>query len=252
MHLEEKAVDTCTDRRTHEVLNKLALPSRARPRAARQLHAVRPVKDDRVAETAHNGERAHIHDEVVVAERLAALREEDALRTALTELVDNVAHIGGREELSLLHVDDSAGLCCRVQEVGLTREERRDLEDIRDLRRRRRLTGLVDIRNDGYTELCTDLPEDLGPLLESGTAEAVVGRAVCLVKGCLEHIGDAEAVGDLLDAAPDHERALQPLEHAGTCEEDERLAAADLEIRQLHFVHLRSSFQRSSCIAQAA
>ena len=43
---------------------------------ARQLQAVRDVEDDGVAELAQHGKRAHVHDEVVVAEADAALGDQ--------------------------------------------------------------------------------------------------------------------------------------------------------------------------------
>ena len=103
----------------------------------------------------------------------------------------------------------------------------------------------MDIGHNGDVQLPADFLEHLETIRHAGAAEAVIGRTVCLVKGCLEYIGDAETIRNLLDAAPDHEGALQPLEDAGSRDENERLTAADFKIRQLHFVHLHGSFQRS-------
>ena len=46
---------------------------------ARQLHRMRGVEDDRAAGVAHDRERAHVGDEVVVAERRAALAHHDVV-----------------------------------------------------------------------------------------------------------------------------------------------------------------------------
>ena len=48
-------------------------------------------------------------------------------------------HIIGREELTLLDVDDAAGLRGGDEQVGLAREKRRNLEHVRDFSRRLRL-----------------------------------------------------------------------------------------------------------------
>ena len=204
---------------------------------------MRSVKDHGVAKAAHDGQRTHIDDEIVVPEARPALRQQDALAAALMDLVHDVAHIVRREELPLLHVDDRPRLCRRVQQIGLAREKGGDLEDVHNLRRRLRLTRLMNIGHNGNSELLLDLPQHLEPLREPRPAKAVIRRAICLVKGGLEHVGDAEPIRDLFDAASDHERAFQPLQDAWPREKDERLAAADLKIRQLHFVHVHSSFQ---------
>src|SRR3989442_1145298 len=85
VHLHEERVDAERHRGAREGRDVLALATRAVPRPARQLHRVRGVEDDRVAELAHVGQAAHIDHEVVIAERrpplgqqyrLVALRED--------------------------------------------------------------------------------------------------------------------------------------------------------------------------------
>ena len=87
--------------------------------AAGQLQAVRDVEDDRHALLAHHRERAHVDDQVVVAEAGAALGDEDARVARVDDLGDRVPHVVGREELALLDVDDAAGLRRGDEQVGL-------------------------------------------------------------------------------------------------------------------------------------
>ena len=48
------------------------------------------------------------------------------------------AHVVGRQELALLHVDGAAGFGGGHEQVGLAAQERRDLQDVDDLGGRRR------------------------------------------------------------------------------------------------------------------
>ena len=105
------------------------------------------------AEAAHHRKRAHVDDEVVVAEREAALGHEHALVAGRAHLVDRVPHVERRQELALLEVDDPAGLRGRDDEVGLPREERRNLQDVGDLGGLRRLPGLVDVGQDRHADV---------------------------------------------------------------------------------------------------
>ena len=87
--------------------------------AARQLQAVRDVEHDRHAQLAHHRKRAHVDDEVVVAEAGAALGDEHARVAGVDDLRDRVLHVVGREELALLDVDDAAGLRRGDEQIGL-------------------------------------------------------------------------------------------------------------------------------------
>src|SRR5271157_5275770 len=87
------------------------------------------VEDDG-GEAAHDGERAEVDDEVVVAEARAALGEEDALVAGGADLFDRVRHVPGRDELAFLDVDGAAGAAGGDEQVSLAAEEGRDLQDV--------------------------------------------------------------------------------------------------------------------------
>src|SRR5260221_34001 len=74
------------------------------------------------AEAAHDGEAAHIDDQIRVAEGRAALSQEDAVVARLMSLVEDVLRFFRREELPLLHADCLAGLRGRCHEVCLPAE----------------------------------------------------------------------------------------------------------------------------------
>ena len=195
------------------------------------------IEDDGIAEGAHDRERAHIDDEIVVAEGGAALRQQDVRVASLQYLVHHVPHILRREELSLLHVDGLAGQRRLIDEIGLPAEERGNLQDVHDLGGGLRLRLGMDVGDDGNVQFLLDLRQHGKSLFEAGPAEAVEGRTVRLVKGRLENVRYAETVGYRLDFPPDVERPLQSLQHAGPRKKRQRVSRADLKIPDLDRVH---------------
>jgi hypothetical protein len=156
---------------------------------AGQLQAVRHVEDDRVAEGAQHGEGPHVHDQVVVAEAHAALGDQNRGVARGRDLGHGVAHVGGRQKLPLLDVDYPAGTCGGHEQVGLPREERRDLQDVGDRGRRRRLAGLVDVGEDRQSGADLDLVERREAGVETGTPERRARGAVALSNDALKTTG---------------------------------------------------------------
>ena len=62
-----------------------------------------------IAEFAHDRKRAHIHDEILIAEGSAALGEDDFLVAGAGDFFGSVAHFPGREKLAFFDVHDAAG-----------------------------------------------------------------------------------------------------------------------------------------------
>ena len=139
------------------------------PRAAARVLARDAVLANRVASVEHDGiadliqqvEAARIDDEVVVAERVAALGDDDAVVARVFDLLDGLRHVLGREELAVLDVDDGARFGRRDDELRLHAQIRRDLDDVADFPRRRRLIRIVDVREHRQVELALDLLEQL-------------------------------------------------------------------------------------------
>ena len=149
---------------------------------------------------ADHRERAHVDDEVVVAEREAALGDEHAIVAGLAHLGDGMPHVERREELTLLDVHDAPGGGRGGEEVGLPRQKRRNLEDVDDLGHRRGLRRVVDVGQDRDAEVGLDPREHPQPLGEAGTAERVNRGPVGLVERGLEDVRDAARAGNRLDA----------------------------------------------------
>ena len=114
-------------------------PPEAVAEPAGQLHAVRGVEDDRVAERAHLRQRAEVDDEVVVAEGRAALGEQDpAPRRPPRASRPRCAISGGERNWPFLTLTARPVAGGGHEQVGLAAEERRDLQHVDDLGRRAR------------------------------------------------------------------------------------------------------------------
>ena len=127
--------------------------------SARTLHGVGGVEDHGTADPAHDGERAHVDDERVVAERGAALRHQHVGVAAARDLVDDVLHVPGGEELALLDLDGAAGPGRGDDKVRLPAQEGRDLQHVHHLGQLRALLGVVHVGDDGDAEARADLGE---------------------------------------------------------------------------------------------
>src|SRR4029077_9524206 len=78
----------------------------------------------------HDSQRAHINDQIVVAEAGSALSHENFVVTCTTALVHNVPHVGWRNKLALLDIHDALAHASGDHQVGLTAEKSRNLKDI--------------------------------------------------------------------------------------------------------------------------
>ena len=135
-------------------LDELRLAARRSARRARQLHAVRRVEDHRIADLAHDRQAAHVHHQIVVAERDAALGQQDLVVAGGRHLVAACRMSCGRDELALLDVHDAARAAGCDQQVGLAAEERGDLQNIHDFGRGIGLRGLVNVGEHGNAAAC--------------------------------------------------------------------------------------------------
>ena len=159
MYLHEEPVTSGSGGCTGQRDNELALSGRGRPCPAGQLYAMRGIEDDRVAEPTHEREGAHVDHEIVEAEGRPPFGQDDLVRAALLELVHDVPHIPGRQELTFLDVHDATCLGRRDQEIGLAAQERRDLQNVGALGGDFGFLGPVDVRQHGNTDLFPYLPQ---------------------------------------------------------------------------------------------
>ena len=133
MDLEKDSIDACGNGGTCEDWNELRLASRDAVSRRRRLYGVRAIEDHR-CKTAHDGQRAHVDDQIVITETGSTLGERDAWAAALANLLDGVTHVGRRDELTLLDVNRAPmllrGFCGCDQQIGLAAEEGRNLQDV--------------------------------------------------------------------------------------------------------------------------
>lgn len=189
------------------------------------LQRVGDVEDHRAiaGNLFHDAEAQHVHHQVVVAEAGAAVAQDDLLVARLGELVDDVEHLRGAEELRFLDVDDAAGLGQRHHQVGLASQERRQLQDVGDFGHGGRLPGFVHVGDHRHAEVLLDRLEDLHALFQARTAVGMDRRAVGLVERRLENVGDAQLGGHALVFLAGAQREILGFQHVDPAEQHEGL-----------------------------
>jgi len=222
--LQEDAVNASRNRRARQHGNELRLAAGLSARSRGGLDGVGGVEDDR-GHCAHDGQAAHVDDQVVVAKTGAALGERNAGVAALADFFNCVAHVPGSDELPLFYVDGAAGLGGGDQQVGLAAEEGRNLENGLDIAKGVRelggLLGGVDVGEDGEAVVSGDAAEDARALLQSRPSKAVDRRAVGLVVAGFEDVRNLQIGGDALDRVGEGAGVGLAFEHAGARDEEE-------------------------------
>jgi hypothetical protein len=110
--LHEHSVYTCSHGRARQNWDEFRLASTdgltvvVSRRGRGQLHGMSGV-ENHGRELTHDGERAHVDHQVVVAETGAALGDEDPLVAGGVAFFDRVPHVPGRHELAFLDIDDA-------------------------------------------------------------------------------------------------------------------------------------------------
>ena len=255
---KKEAVDAGGDGGAGEERNELRLAAADTVGRGGLLHGVRAVKDDR-GQRAHDGERAEIDDQIVVAEAGAALGEKDAPVAGGANFFDGVGHVPGGDELALLNIDGAPGFSGGDEQVGLAAEEGGDLEDVDGFGGDFAVGGLVDVGEDGKAGFAGEAAEDARALEKAGAAKAFDAGAVGLVVAGFEDEGDAEVGGDALQGVGHGADVGFAFDDAGAGDEEEparaNLHRADFK-RVAHEGDFtlpdvaRMLFDRSSCERQ--
>ena len=252
---EEDAVDAGGDGRAREDGDEFRLTAGDSVGGGGCLDGMSAV-EDYGRERAHDGQRAHIDDEIVIAETGTALGERDARVAGGGHLLDSVAHVFGGDELTLFHIDGTAGFAGGDQQIGLSAEKSGNLEDVAGFGDLRAVCGLVYIGEDGEMCVFGDAAQDARAFGEAGSAEAGDRGAVGLVVGGLEDVWHAEIAGDALDGIGHHAGVLLALDDAGAGDKKELAAAdrdgADFEVVLRHWRQDTRSGSASEQVPDAA
>ena len=119
------------------------------------------IEDDPIAGLADPEERAHIGDEIIVAESGASFGEEELIIAKGEEFFGDVANIPRSEELAFFDIDHPLGFGGGLDEIGLAAKEGGDLEDINPFGGDGAVLWGVDIGGHGDAKCSSDLTEHL-------------------------------------------------------------------------------------------
>ena len=221
---DEEAVDAGGYGGTREQRNEFRLAAAGAVGCRGLLHGVGGIEDDG-REVAHDGERAEIDYEVVVAEGGTALGKEYAFVAGGADFFDAVAHVPRGDKLAFLDVDGAAGFAGGNEQIGLTAKECGNLEDVDGLRGDFTLRGLVHVGKDRQAGRAGDAAEDAGAFNEAGTAKALDAGAIGFVVAGFEDEGDVEVGGYALDGFGEGKGVVLGLDDAGAGDEKEAARA---------------------------
>ena len=132
MRFDEECIDAGSGGRARERCDEAAIATRRSTIRTGILHGMRRIETDR-RELAHLYESLHVGDEVVVTETGSAVRHQDLFTAVVVEFVDRVTHVERRNELALLEVDGRAARGAGCDQIRLSHQECRHLDDIRHL-----------------------------------------------------------------------------------------------------------------------
>ncbi len=202
MDFDEEAVDASCNSGAREQRNVLWLAPADAVGRGRLLHGVGGIENNG-REPVHDGERAKVDDQVVVAESRAALGEEDAIIARGANLFKAVAHVPRGNELALLDVDGTPGFARGDQQIGLAAKKCGNLEDVDSFSGDFAVGRLVYIGEDGNAGVFRDAAKDARAFKEAGAAKAFYTGAIGLVVTGFEDEGNAGVGGDALHGFSD-------------------------------------------------
>ena len=123
--------------------------------------------------------------------------------------------------MALLDVNDLASLDGGMDQIGLTTEESRNLENIDSASGDRRLLFGMDVSEDGRAAFLANARKDGEALFDAGAAEGRTGGAVGFVEAGFENVSDSQFAAELLEIRGNFEAELFTLDHARAGDEAE-------------------------------
>ncbi|MNZ94918.1 hypothetical protein D3C78_1140390 [compost metagenome] len=187
------------------------------------LQGVGHVENDRqvLARTLHHAKAQHVHYQVVITQAGATVAQDQLVVTGFLELVHDVLHLRRAQELRLLDVHRLAGLGQGHHQVSLARQERRQLQYVGHFGNGSRLINLVHVGNHRNTELSLHRFENPQAFFHARTAIGVNRGTVGLVEARLEHIRNAQLLGDTHVLGAGGQGQVQGFKDVDAAEEDE-------------------------------
>ncbi len=228
MRLDEQAVRADRQRRAREHRRKFALARRLVAAAAGQLHGMRRVKNNRKAERLHDRNRAHVGDEIVVAERRAAFGQENLFCAGHFCFFRDAPHFVRRKELAFFQVHDFSGRDGGFNQIRLAAKKRGDLQNVHDLARARGLLFRVHVRQNWHAEFLADVGKRFQSAFDARPAKRLARRAIGLVEAGFEDVKNAELLTGFGQRCGDGAAEFFILDHARSG--DEKQAARRIEI----------------------
>lgn len=137
-----------------------------------------------------------VHDQVVVAEHRAPVREQNVRIARVAHLAGCEGHRLGRKELPFLDVDHLAGPGRRYEQISLAAQEGGYLEHVDVLGGHGGLFRIVDVGHYRYAEFFSDRAQHAQRLQIADAAERVDPRAVGLAVRRFEYIRYPQPLGD--------------------------------------------------------
>src|SRR6266436_10012793 len=233
--LQKNSVNAGSNAGARQWLNELRLAAAGMALPAGKLYGMRHVKNYRVARPLQDRERAHIYNQVLVAERGAALRENDFFIPGALHLLHDVAHVPRRQKLRLLHIDNPAGLGRGDQQIGLPRQEGGNLQHVANFRRGSSLRRFMDVGEYGQFQFRLDFAENAQTFLQTRAAESFYRGAIGFVVGGFEDVGNSGIGGDLGNFFRHDPRVYFAFNHARARDQKKRIAAAEAQRTERDF-----------------
>ena len=221
---QKKAVAAGGHGRPYEKGNECPVAAGVVSRSSGALDGMGAVKNDRIGKLGHDRQGAKVHDKVVVAEGRPPFAKKDAIVSCLADFLGGGSHVFGGHELALLEMDGAPRASGRLEKIGLTAEEGRNLQDVEDRGGVGNLVRSVNVRENRKGVAGSDLGEHIESFFFSDPPKAFSGSSVRLVVGGFEDDGDLEGIPDLGNPVG-HLQGMGPaFDHAGAQDEEGGLA----------------------------
>ncbi len=239
MGFDEEGVGAGGDGGFGEGGDEFALAAGGGAESAGEHGGMGGIKTDGEAKLLHDGNGAHVADEIVVAKRGAALSEDDARGAAGGEFFDDVFHVPRREELPFFDVDGGGRLRGGGEEIGLAAEKGGDLDDVANSANKGSFFGRVDVGDDGEIEFPLDALEDFESFVKARTAERLERGAIGFVVGGFKDELKGEGGEELFERAGGAEGEVFALDDAGAAKDGERLIGSNEKVFDRDEFHTR-------------